>query len=437
MSWRVCRRLGGLAAAAALGGAGLHLGPVRPVEAGSYNWIELRPAKSPPPTRLGAMAYDPATQQLILFGGEQSEADGNYVYSNSTWSWNGSTWTELSPSASPSAREGAAMAYDASTKELLLFGGYNPDDNELNDTWEWTGKDWTALSPAESPSPRVGAAMAYDTETSQLLLFGGFGESGLYDNDTWVWAGTSWDPLSPASAPDARYDVAMAYDTHSRQLILFGGYDGGGSLGALDDTWSWSGSDWEPLSPAAWPPARYSACVAYDPATADIVLFGGTNFDDWLSDTWTWTGSDWEPAKPAKVPTARDDASCALAGSQFVMFGGQGEATLFDDDTWTYGGAVPSAPKDLTATGEDAKVDLSWKAPASQGGSAITGYDVFDSTKSGEEGTKPINSTPLSSGARSFTKTGLAKGVRIYFVVKAVNAAGLGAASNQVSAVPT
>ena len=63
MSWRLCRRLGGLAAVVvALGGAGLYLAPAPAVEAGSYSWIDLSPAKSPPPTRLGAMANDPATK---------------------------------------------------------------------------------------------------------------------------------------------------------------------------------------------------------------------------------------------------------------------------------------------------------------------------------------------------------------------------------------
>ena len=42
------------------------------------------------------MAYDPGTGQLVLFGGDDF-AD--------TWTWNGSDWTELTPSTSPLARE--------------------------------------------------------------------------------------------------------------------------------------------------------------------------------------------------------------------------------------------------------------------------------------------------------------------------------------------
>ena len=38
--------------------------------------------------------------------------------------------------------------------------------------------------------------------------------------------------------------------------------------------------------------------------------------------------------------------------------------------------AAPGAPEDLTLTGGNAKIDVDWTAPANDGGSAITGYDV-------------------------------------------------------------
>ena len=47
--------------------------------------------------------------------------------------------------------------------------------------------------------------------------------------------------------------------------------------------------------------------------------------------------------------------------------------------------AVPGAPALTAATGGNAKVDLAWSAPASNGGSAVTGYRVYRSTSAGGE----------------------------------------------------
>jgi hypothetical protein len=33
--------------------------------------------------------------------------------------------------------------------------------------------------------------------------------------------------------------------------------------------------------------------IAYDRATRQVVLFGGTDEINWFADTWTWNGKDW------------------------------------------------------------------------------------------------------------------------------------------------
>src|SRR5580698_2915361 len=150
------------------------------------------------------MAYDPATGQLVLFGGE-----GNSGVLADTWTWDGSTWTELSPATSPSARDLASMAYDPGTGQLVLFGGED-SNGALADTWTWglpppASYGWAQLSPTTSPPARYGAAMTYDPATGQLLLVGGVGNSGGLLSDTWTWSGSKWTELSPASSPPARF----------------------------------------------------------------------------------------------------------------------------------------------------------------------------------------------------------------------------------------
>ena len=54
-----------------------------------------------------------------------------------TWSWDGTTWTQQAPAASPPARFLSPMAYDAATGTMVLFGGLTQSSNALHDTWTW------------------------------------------------------------------------------------------------------------------------------------------------------------------------------------------------------------------------------------------------------------------------------------------------------------
>lgn len=88
---------------------------------------------------------------------------------------------------------------------------------------------------------------------------------------------------------------------------------------------------------------------------------------------------------------------------------------------------VPAAPTGLTATRGNATISLAWNAVL-----GATGYQVFQGTTPGGEGSNPV-SVPAGT---AFTDTGLINGTIYYYQVSASNSAGTGSRSTEASATP-
>jgi PKD repeat protein len=92
---------------------------------------------------------------------------------------------------------------------------------------------------------------------------------------------------------------------------------------------------------------------------------------------------------------------------------------------------IPGVPTGLTATPGSTQVLLTWVAPAGNGGSAITGYNVYRSLTSGTE-TLLVNLGVVLT----YTNTGLTNGQIYYFQVTSVNIIGESTRSTETSATP-
>jgi hypothetical protein len=130
------------------------------------------------------MAYDVARKVLVLLG-----------INNSTWTWDGVTWTQLHPATSPCACS-SDMAYDGPTQRIVLFAGGNGEE-----TWTWDGVSWVKQTPARSPVRRANPALASQGATGQVVLFGGAGLDypNQYLADTWTWDGSTWTEVGGSS----------------------------------------------------------------------------------------------------------------------------------------------------------------------------------------------------------------------------------------------
>ena len=174
------------------------------------------------------MAADTVRGVVVLFGGY-----GGSAYRNDTWEFNGSSWTNRTPtSGSPSARYAPAMAFDPSRGVTVLFGGYSASLGGMNDTWEWNGTTWTNRTPASgNPAPRDLTAMTYDANRGVMVLFGG--SSG--NTEEWTWDGQSWTQQT-APRPSGRQGLMMEFDPYNFVPLIFGGIPSASGT-PLNDTW--------------------------------------------------------------------------------------------------------------------------------------------------------------------------------------------------------
>jgi len=247
-------------------------------------WTQMRASPSPSPRGNFGIAYDVKRRRTVLYGGGLSGCNPL----DDTWEWDGIRWT-LAASTSPmGGRVGHALAFDACRGTILMFGGAQSGAcQRMNDTWSWNGTTWTQLGVGgTAPPARSDVRLATDVTRGRVVLFGGHsGPTGAYLGDTWEWDGTTWTQAMPASAPVARILHGLTYDATRRVSVLFGGIDI--PQNNQSDTWEWSGSAWNQAAPAASPPARKDLAIAFDSWRQRTVLFGGRqNQGGLLSDTW-------------------------------------------------------------------------------------------------------------------------------------------------------
>ncbi|MFO0313352.1 MAG: lectin-like protein, partial [Planctomycetota bacterium] len=213
----------------------------------------------------------------------------------------------------------------------------------LGDTWEWDGANWLQRSPSASPPARWGHALAWDGNRGGVVAFGGTSQpyaSSSVRNDTWQYDGVTWTPVASAITPPARMRIeySMDFDESRQSVLLFGGRAGDVAPQdfPMSDTWELTASGWRPVlsfvpspvnghryaltPPMSWPQAEALA-VTYGGHLATVrnaaehswlwSTFGGQNSSPWIGlndraveGQWVWSSGElesyrnWSPAEP-------------------------------------------------------------------------------------------------------------------------------------------
>jgi PKD repeat protein len=344
------------------------------------------------------MAYDPALQGILIFGGYNLS---RYGPDNDTWLFTNGQWENLTPNGSiqPAARWAGLMAWDPVNQEMVLFGGRN-NGTDLNDTWVYGSTGWTQLFPTTQPSIRQTqfSVFAYDPTLHADYLYGGVCFLCFYPNyhnDSWTFVNGTWTnitasvtggPTAPNSgAWDAATGTIVAYDSNRTDctgvastmsfngtawnvtgtnsspgpvedgdgwvydsliggMLFFGGVVSTGCTGT-GQTWSYVNGTWTNLTGklSSSPTGRCCESMAYDPMQKVVVLLGGsTNTNAYVGDTWSF---------PAQPLTVNITTSNLTGGSPLTVnvsanvTGGAGSIGI----NWSFGDGTPNATTAATS----------------------------------------------------------------------------------------
>ncbi len=282
---------------------------------GGSLWNNLHPAGMPPAPRYDhAAAYDAVNNRLIVYGGFSSVPPYGFsdvwVLSNANGLGGTPTWTELTPGGgTPGPRGGSDVAYNPASNRLILFGGVHPDDActyASNDVWILTNANglggtpvWSLLSTSgQPPYPRSGAVVSYDSATNRLILHGGtdacaseLAEARVLTHADGLGGTPTWTTL-PLAGPPVRTEHAGIYDAQTDRLITFGGLDALGDplqdVFLITSAMNAGSAGWSalPVPPGGnTPVARSGHTLSWDPLSRRAILYGGeSGVINYLSD---------------------------------------------------------------------------------------------------------------------------------------------------------
>ncbi len=268
----------------------------------TMNWVQVFPTGTAPSARFGQSAfYDSASNRMVVFGGATSSTsclndlwaldDANSAHGTPAWLSLTATGT------APLPRTSQSIAYDPATNVLMVYGGTNCAGGYFSDVWVLSNADgeggtpaWSQLTPSGGgPAARENASVIYDSVNNVLTMYAGdAGGNGF--SDVWTLSNANgqvgtpqWTQLAPTgTAPKARTGQSAVYDSANNRMIIFGGINALTGTGFMGDTWILSNANglggtpaWISLKVTGTAPLRRLHTAFYSSADNDMVVFGG------------------------------------------------------------------------------------------------------------------------------------------------------------------
>ena len=262
---------------------------------------------------------------------------------------------------------------------------------------------------------------------------------------TFQWLRVDADGVSNQTliGTDATTYTPVAADTGKKIKVQVTFTDGGGTAETLTSAaYPSSGTIMTPPPPTTPPGKVFGVNITASDQTLQVnwtQVSGATGYKV----QWKSGGESYSSSRQATVSsgsTTSRTISNLQNGTEYTIRviatkTGVSDGTPSDDAnaTPTASTTVPTAPRDLNATAVgNNRINLSWNAPDSDGGSLITGYKIEVSNNGRTNWTTRVANT--GSTNRTHSHTGLSTGDTRHYRVSAINSSGTGPHSNVDSA---
>jgi hypothetical protein len=280
------------------------------------------------------------------------------IAKNDGLAWVPGQWTRSKALENPLPRTAHPVVY-VGDHRALIFGGeirdtHTPPMINRGETWlyDLVRRSWQRTGVAPAPPPRCHLPAAYSPDHHLLLLAGGWFNGGpdkFVLSDTWTLDVRSgrWQQRTPSGVKMPRQsDAGLVYHPPSKRFLLFTNtsqyaYD------PAQDRWE------QIVKPSAvdrdGKPAerlgRISPMTGFDPATQQVVSFGGARQHDgkrvYLGDTSLYDAerNQWTVLAPKVAPSPRVRSGFAYDSrrGRFVLFGGvRDQFSTRDRDLWSF-----------------------------------------------------------------------------------------------------
>lgn len=321
---------------------------------GTPAWLELTASGTAPGARIySGGAYDPKTNSLIVFGGNNCSTG----YFNDVWVLNNANgeggtpaWTLLTTSGTPpAARESGSVIYDSASNVLTMYGG-DAGGSPFGDVWTLSNANgsggtptWTQLKPTgTAPMARTGQSATYDNVNDRMTVFGGI-TNGITLTDSWVLTfangigGTpAWSEIpTQGTAPSLAYHSAV-YDSKLDNMYAFAGLSSASKLSTNDHAFTLGGANGISSKGFKWflggPPVRYSQSMFFDSTNNNLFVYAGAHsgtllFNDYWeaaavigSSNLSWTEINPQGSKPS--PRWGQTGLYDTVSNRMMVFGG-------------------------------------------------------------------------------------------------------------------
>lgn len=262
-------------------------------------------------------------------------------------------WVKKTPATAPPPRVAHGMAYDSKSGKVIVFGGRNQKNGEMNDTWIYNTADntWIQRLPATPvlPSPRSVRNLAY--VDGRVIVVGGITSINptILDHETWIYnvGNNTWTSSStPADLSGYGISPNFVYDSANKVVVLFGGREAtvDGHVTGTGETWEFdvTRETWTQIFPTTSPSPRKHHAMVYDSLNRKVILFGGEILTGKSNETWTYDASSntWTQIFPTTSPSPRSHFEMVYDShnQQVTLFGGILTSKHQDltNETWGY-----------------------------------------------------------------------------------------------------